>query len=133
VNVREWSAMFVQPRPRSTETQQCFLIIGLWTLTQRIDYRMAITNCLRTAKRLDSGETADDFSHAQNQLTPDIEYAVKYESLRNHSDRPQPRFYQLRPSRYRKLRAPQPERMPALRIQMHLDGNLSVLHLAAKT
>ena len=43
---------------------------------QRIDYRMATTNCWRTVKRLDSGETADDFSHAHKQRTPDSEYAV---------------------------------------------------------
>jgi hypothetical protein len=43
---------------------------------QRMDYRMATTNCRRTVKRLDSGETADDFSHAHNQRTPDSEYAV---------------------------------------------------------
>ena len=43
---------------------------------QRIDYRMATTNCWRTVKRLDSGETADDFSHAHNQRTLDSEYAV---------------------------------------------------------
>ena len=47
--------------------------------------------------------------------------------LRNHPDRPQPRLHQLRPSRYRKLRAPQPKRMPALRVQMHLHGNPSLL------
>ena len=47
--------------------------------------------------------------------------------LRNHPDRLQPRLHQLGPSRDRKLRAPQPERMPALRIQMHLHGNASVL------
>jgi hypothetical protein len=47
--------------------------------------------------------------------------------LRNHPDRPQPRLHQLRPSRYRKLRAPQSKCMPALRIQMHLHGNPSVL------
>src|SRR5947209_9437507 len=34
---------------------------------------------------------------------------------------------QLRPSGYRKLGAPQPKRMPALRIQMHLHGNPSLL------
>jgi hypothetical protein len=43
---------------------------------QRIDYRMATTNCWRTVKRLDSGETADDFSRAHNQRTSDSEYAV---------------------------------------------------------
>jgi hypothetical protein len=43
---------------------------------QRMHYRMATTNCWRTVKRLDSGETADDFSHAHNQRTPDSEYAV---------------------------------------------------------
>jgi hypothetical protein len=43
---------------------------------QRMDYRMATTNCWRTVKRLDSGETADDFSHAHNQRTPYSEYAV---------------------------------------------------------
>jgi hypothetical protein len=32
--------------------------------------------------------------------------------LRNHSDRPQPRLHQLRPSRHRKLRAPQPKCTP---------------------
>jgi hypothetical protein len=37
---------------------------------------MATTNCWRTVKRLDSGETADDFSHAHKQRTPDSEYAV---------------------------------------------------------
>jgi hypothetical protein len=43
---------------------------------QRMDCRMATTNCWRTVKRLDSGETADDFSHAHKQRTPDSEYAV---------------------------------------------------------
>ena len=32
----------------------------------RIDYRMATTNCGRTVKELDLGETVDDFSHAHN-------------------------------------------------------------------
>jgi hypothetical protein len=36
--------------------------------------------------------------------------------LRNHPDRPQPRLYQIRPSRYRKLRAPQPKGMLAFRV-----------------
>ena len=47
--------------------------------------------------------------------------------LRNHPDLRQPRLYQLRPSRHRKLRAPQSERVPALRIQMHLHGNTNPL------
>ena len=47
--------------------------------------------------------------------------------LRNHSDRPQPRLHQLRPAGYRKLSAPQPEGMPALRIQMHLHRNPGLL------
>jgi len=46
---------------------------------------------------------------------------------RNHPNCPQPHFHQLRPSRYRKLGAPQPKRMPALGIQMHLHRNVCVL------
>ena len=53
--------------------------------------------------------------------------AIEEDLLRNHSDRSQPRIYQPRPCRNRKLRAPQPERMAALRIQMHLHGNAGVL------
>src|ERR1022692_116345 len=47
--------------------------------------------------------------------------------FRNHPDRPQPRLHQLRPCRDREFRAPQPKRMPALRIQMHFHGNASLL------
>ena len=54
-------------------------------------------------------------------------YAIPEYLLRNHPNRPQPRLHQLRPSGYWKLRAPQPERMPALRVQMHLHGNPRVL------
>jgi anti-sigma B factor antagonist len=36
--------------------------------------------------------------------------------LRNHPDRHQPRLYQVRPARYRKLGAPQPEGMLAFRV-----------------
>jgi hypothetical protein len=53
---------------------------------QRIDYRMATTNCWRTVKRLDSGETADDFSHAHNQRTPDSEYAVN-RAINSHMEK----------------------------------------------
>src|SRR5467141_2294807 len=52
---------------------------------------------------------------------------LKYESLRNHSDRSQPRLHQQRPIRDRKLRAPQTKRMPGLGVQMHLHGNSSLL------
>ena len=52
---------------------------------------------------------------------------LKYESLRNHSDRSQPRLHQQRPIRDRKLRAPQTKRMPGLGVQIHLHGNSSLL------
>src|ERR1700678_1783397 len=48
-------------------------------------------------------------------------------SLRDHSDCPQPGLDQLRPARHRKIRAPQADPMPALRIQMQLCGNDSLL------
>src|SRR6266568_590980 len=54
-------------------------------------------------------------------------YAFPKHLLRSHPDRFQPRLHQLRPSRYRKLRAPQPKRMPALRIQVHLHGGANLL------
>jgi hypothetical protein len=47
--------------------------------------------------------------------------------LRNHSDRPQPRLHQLRPFRYRESRTPQPKRMAALGVQVHLYGNACLL------
>src|SRR5437763_7672904 len=47
--------------------------------------------------------------------------------VRDHPDRPQPRLHQLRPGGGRSIRAPQTERMPALRIQMHLDRDSSFL------
>src|SRR5256714_5591695 len=47
--------------------------------------------------------------------------------LRNHPDRRQPSLHQLRPARYRKVRASQSERMPAPRIQMHLYGHSGFL------
>src|SRR5882724_3035698 len=45
----------------------------------------------------------------------------------HHPDRPQPLLRQLRPSRYRQFRPPQPKPMPAVRIQMHLHRNLGLL------
>ena len=59
--------------------------------------------------------------------SPVCRIAIPERLLRNHPNRPQSRLHQLRPSRYRKLRAPQPKRMSALRIQMHLHGNPSLL------
>src|SRR6266480_3194144 len=56
-----------------------------------------------------------------------LSYAIPEHLLRNHPNRPQPRLHQLRPSRDRKLRAPQPKRMPALGVQMHLHWNPSLL------
>ncbi len=47
--------------------------------------------------------------------------------LRKHPDRPQPRLDQLRPSRDRKLRAPQPKTVLAFRIQMHFCWNPGLL------
>lgn len=52
---------------------------------------------------------------------------IREDLLWKHSDRSQPRIYQLRPCRNGKLRAPQPKRMAALRIQMHLHGNAGAL------
>jgi hypothetical protein len=46
--------------------------------------------------------------------------AIPEHLLRNHPNRPQPRLHQLRPSRYRKLHAPEPKRMPVLRTQRSL-------------
>src|SRR3989442_6733177 len=46
--------------------------------------------------------------------------------LRNHSDRPEPRFYQLRPSRNRRFLAAQPKRIPARHIHMHFCGHSSL-------
>ena len=47
--------------------------------------------------------------------------------LRDHPDRAQPCLHQLRPSRRGKPRGPQPKRMSALRIQMHLHKHPSLL------
>src|ERR1700730_1616675 len=47
--------------------------------------------------------------------------------LRDHPDRLQPRLHQLGPCSRRKLCASEPERMPALRVQMHLHRNPGLL------
>ena len=61
-------------------------------------------------------------------LSDQIAYLrIKCKSLLNHPECHQPRLDQLRPAGYRKLRAAQPKRMPALGVQMHLRGNPGVL------
>jgi hypothetical protein len=47
--------------------------------------------------------------------------------VRKHSDRHQPRLHQLRPFRDRKRRAPQPESVSALSVEMHFGGHVCLL------
>ena len=82
-----------------------------------------IVECLRVKDHCRSGVKERLLRERQVPLS----YAIPEHLLRNHPDRPQPRLHQLRPSRDRKLRAPQPKRMPALGVQMHLHWNPSLL------
>ena len=83
----------------------------------------------RELPRLCSTRLPSHLAQAFMKLHPDPLRGTRSQEylFRNHPNRPQPRLHQLRPSGYWKLRAPQPERMPALRVQMHLHGNPRVL------
>lgn len=73
-------------------------------------------------------------TYPSNQASAGFQVAYlrfKYESLRNHSDRPQPRLPELRPFRDWKLCAPQSEPMPAVCVQVHLHGNAGLLQCCA--
>lgn len=71
---------------------------------------------------------------ATGELSPDKwirttyqELASNYQLVRKHSDRHQPRLHQLRPFRDRKRRAPQPESVSALSVEMHFGGHVCLL------